>query len=412
MLNSYFKFNAAEILLLLFPLFVISGPFLSDLSIVILGLTTIYFFFIKKINFQYEIKNNSFLLLFFFFCIIATYTNYGFDINFFKSLSFIRFIFFIIIMSYFLNYNNKKIKNLSLIILFLTLSFVCFDSYIQFFFGKDIFGYELLDPKRLSGPFGDEYILGSFLLNFSPLLFYFCSKIHKYKNYLLPFFFIIIEPLIFLAGQRSAFFMSLILIFGILFFFYKDRFFYLNFFLSLLIIILICTFNNNYYERYIFDVKANFSYDNKVIIKDKEKILDYSIITPIHTTLYISAINGFLDKPILGHGIKSFKEKCPTFKGNACSNHPHNYFLEILFETGIMGFLILSYFYIKLMINFLIKLKDIFLHNKLNNNYFILLSLLIFFFPFKSTGSIFNNYILAQASYFIGLYLYETKKSK
>ena len=50
--------------------------------------------------------------------------------------------------------------------LFLLLIFVLVDSYIQFIFGKDLFGYVATDNhgRRLSGPFGDEYVVGSFIL--------------------------------------------------------------------------------------------------------------------------------------------------------------------------------------------------------------------------------------------------------
>ena len=50
----------------------------------------------------------------------------------------------------------------------------------------------------------------------------------------------------------------------------------------------------------------------------------------------------------MGNGYKSFRSKCFTFeeknKKYLCSTHPHNYHLEILHDTGIIGFLILLYF--------------------------------------------------------------------
>ena len=44
--------------------------------------------------------------------------------------------------------------------------FVCMDVIYQLIFGYDIFGYAALD-RRLSGPFGDELIAGSFVQRFS-----------------------------------------------------------------------------------------------------------------------------------------------------------------------------------------------------------------------------------------------------
>ena len=55
------------------------------------------------------------------------------------------------------------------------LLFVSFDTLIQFFFSKDLFGIEALGShgNRLSGPFGDELVVGSYLtkLFFFSLIF-------------------------------------------------------------------------------------------------------------------------------------------------------------------------------------------------------------------------------------------------
>ena len=42
-----------------------------------------------------------------------------------------------------------------------------------------------------------------------------------------------------------------------------------------------------------------------------------------------------------GGGVKSFQFNCPKAFPN-CSTHPHNYFLEILANLGIVGFLLFS----------------------------------------------------------------------
>ena len=64
----------------------------------------------------------------------------------------------------------------------------------------------------------------------------------------------------------------------------------------------------------------------------------------------------FLDNPINGHGYNSFKIKCKKYEEitntntgiyRGCSNHPHNAFLEILAEQGLMGFIILNVIIIK-----------------------------------------------------------------
>ena len=79
-------------------------------------------------------------------------------------------------------------------------------------------------------------------------------------------------------------------------------------------------------------------------------------------------------------------------KNRLCSNHPHNYYFEILTETGIVGFfifLMLGLFFIF----FILRNLRVFKKNNIEN--FILLgstiSLILEIFPFKTTGSIFST---------------------
>ena len=58
----------------------------------------------------------------------------------------------------------------------------------------------------------------------------------------------------------------------------------------------------------------------------------------------------FLDRPIIGHGPKMFRVKCSDPKYSeivgysetgSCMTHPHNFYIQLLAETGIIGFLFL-----------------------------------------------------------------------
>ena len=53
----------------------------------------------------------------------------------------------------------------------------------------------------------------------------------------------------------------------------------------------------------------------------------------------------FLDNKIFGQGPKSYRYLCKDdrFKINkwSCSTHPHNYYAQLLAETGLIGFLII-----------------------------------------------------------------------
>ena len=82
----------------------------------------------------------------------------------------------------------EKIGIIFLIIIFFTI----FDSLIQLFYGRDIFGIRndnLGDYYRLSGPFGDELIVGNFVLYFGIIGFYFLLKKNNFQIVKLFYFF-------------------------------------------------------------------------------------------------------------------------------------------------------------------------------------------------------------------------------
>ena len=70
--------------------------------------------------------------------------------------------------------------------------------------------------------------------------------------------------------------------------------------------------------------------------------------------IYYASLLSFKDDMILGSGLKSFRYKCfdyEKYESVLCSTHPHNYHLEILHDTGLLGFLMLVYFSIVVLIS-------------------------------------------------------------
>ena len=114
--------------------------------------------------------------------------------------------------------------------------------------------------------------------------------------------------------------------------------------------------------------------------------------------LFYSAIKIWIDKPLIGAGTKNYRKICYRKEYNfetknnhqLCSTHPHNYVLELLSETGLLG-LISFYFYFFIYLKILDYFKV--LQKNLNNIdiKFIFISLIIILWPISTTGSILTN---------------------
>jgi len=126
-----------------------------------------------------------------------------------------------------------------------------------------------------------------------------------------------------------------------------------------------------------------------------------------HLKIYLTAIDIWTKNKIFGSGIKSFRQDCKKLVTHQverlCSNHPHNYYIEILLETGILGFsvvLVIGLLFVFFIIKRFKSLND----NTLENSFLCaaIISLILEAFPIKSTGSIFttNNavYLILIAS--------------
>lgn len=112
-----------------------------------------------------------------------------------------------------------------------------------------------------------------------------------------------------------------------------------------------------------------------------------------HAVIYLTAIDLWTDSPIIGNGIRSFRIKCLTklYKPNrVCEGHPHNYYLELLNDTGLTGTLIFLLFLFFLLKNKFLNLKK---YKKKEKLLIICIFIILFseLFPIKSTGSFFST---------------------
>jgi hypothetical protein len=385
--------------------FLIWGPFFPDLIISIFTLFFLYYVFKNK-DFYYF--NNRPLIIFFSFCIISIVCSLlAKDILFSLKSSF--FYFRIGIFSCFVWYLIDKDKSVlnyfyyALVSCFLAL---VIDGYYQYFNGENLFGFKIIG-SRISSFFGEEQILGSYLSRLFPLLFalFIIKKKKKYEVYFIGFLFILVEVLIFVSGERSAFFfLNLSTIFIIILIKEYQKFRLLTFIIAIVCVTIISLNSPNLTDRMILTPAKDMGF-----ITNTNKLVFFS---SIHDGYYRTAYNMFLDKPILGHGPKMFRVLCGNKRYATgvfpCSSHPHNFYMQLLAETGIVGFGFLFFLFSYVVYIASRHLKSIVLKKKryLTDYQVCLLScLLITTWPFSPNGGFFNNWLMIVYSLPIGFYL-------
>jgi len=308
--------------------------------------------------------------------------------------------------------------------------FVAFDSILQFFYGANLFGFTMqnLQSNRISGVFQDELILGSFLSKFTLIV----AGIGVLKNKLKTTFFLILVAFcgILISGERASLALFTLCIIFIFFCSKQIKKKIIIFTISAISIFILLVLNSvSLKERLIFETYNSFFSLNKT--NDKK----FNIFSEGHQIIYLSSIKMFRDNPIFGIGPNNYRNKCSekkyyikdenfeSFKSrnndgliNHCNTHPHNYYIQLLAETGLTGFS----FLILLSIVFIFNLRKITLtkHKYLNINYynsqvFIFASILLHLWPITSTGNFFGSSVGNFFWFPFGfLFLFKDSKNK
>ena len=402
------KFPAFLISLL--PLFLISGPFLSDLCVV---LVCIFFLTNIFLNKEYNFFNNKFFIIFsifFAYLVINSLIKFYDYNNIRSSVGYIRLGIFSLGVAYFIEKENKLFKWIFYAFL------ICFviliiDGYIQYFFKINIIGTPVdLPSGRIRFLFNDEYILGSFISRLFPIFLGLSFIIFKNKKkFIIPvsILFVFVEVLIFLSGERTAFFYNTLAALFIIIMinnFKKIRL--ITLLTSFVLIVLISTYDDTAKKR-VWDQTIN-----QIGINSSK----LNIFSKIHQSHYLSAYRMFLDNKLMGVGIRNYRNFChnPKYITHyySCTTHPHNTYVQLLSETGIIGFsfgLILFFYFVFKMFS---HLKGALFKKQYLFNDFqicILASILITIWPLAPSGNFFNNWLSIIYYYPIGFFLWTLK---
>lgn len=409
-----------------FPLLLLIGPLFSELFLISVVIFSLFFIIKEKKEIFYKNKFFIFFLLFYISTIYSTLLNYyNLDLSisgifYFRVLLFSFSIWFVLEN---LDIFNKKT------IFFYNLFFllIIFDSLLQFYSGKNLLNYEII-RSRISGFFGEELILGSFILRILPIFLLFlvmCNNLSTNKKNI--YYATIISLacyVIYLTGERTSFGL-LILYFFTLFFMSS----HLRKFISIITIIfltLTVTLQNFKNSNQINPAHRIFvkSY-NQIIGKGdgaekheefKKKIFDkIYIFSHDHQGHYMLSYKIFRDHMISGTGPKGFRYLCRNKiyileNNDGCSTHPHNTYIQILVSNGLIGFFLLIFAFLYTSKEIFLcrkKMKDEVIYNKKEICKAILISaIFINLWPLIPSGNFFNNWLSMLYFYPIGFYLY------
>tara|TARA_B100000579_G_scaffold437436_1_gene466773 strand:+ start:1227 stop:2444 length:1218 start_codon:yes stop_codon:yes gene_type:complete len=397
--DKLLKINSFFIILL--PLALISGPVIPEIIVFFSFIT----FLALKNKINYPIYKDKVLILFiilWIYSIIPSILSIDILYSIKSSSLYFRFIIFSILIYITLHNNEKLLKNLYYVLLF---SFIILflDSSFQKIFTYNIFGMVTPHKIRISSFFGDELILGGFMIKFYPILIglmYFFTK----KNFNLFFSLTSLSTFItvIISVEKTAIIIFFIEYF-LLFIFLRNKIRIKLLFMVLPIVVL----------------SIFLTFSPKIKLRVYDQLLSNSenfnyIFTRTHTEHYISSYRIFKDNPIFGVGPKMFRKHCNNkeykLSENSCTTHSHNFSMQLLSETGLIGFFIYLCIYI-------LMAKDFFktLVKKNYNKYeFLFYSVIILnlinLMPLFPSGSFFNNWLAITYSFPIGLYYYLKNK--
>ena len=401
MKNSFvYNLTIINALFFMFPLSVILGNLYINLNILLLCFFTLIFYYKDLIKFRLNFFDKI-VLIFFFYTLVSLILNFSesyFNGEIFpqiivtKTLFYLRYLVFYLILRFLLNYKILKLEWFSYLCA-ICAAIVCFDIFIQFIFNKNLFGIEPSSARHYSGMFGKEQIAGGYLAKFSlfTLFLPFVLSKNTFKRISIQIiFFIIFMYGIILSGNK----MPLVLfVFSFVTFAFLDK--NLRKYILKIIILISFLITLSWTSSQTFRYNAGNTLFHgfnalKYLVTIKDITKEPSEITHKPYVLEFFCFKYMWKKnPIFGGGLRSYRTQ-----DGGCNTHPHNYYFEILTDLGLVGLIIALSLIFSLLRKILIKKNtpSLLSFNVLDSKtapFFLIF--LIEFFPIRTSGSFFST---------------------
>lgn len=395
--NTY---NYFLILFSIIPASILIGPSVSLFTILLIDISFI-FLIIKKKNYSF-FKNDTFryLLFLYLYLIFNSLISIDMSSGVYRNFGFIRILILFVAFNFFFHqtlFFSKVFK-----IWLITLLIVAFDVFFEYFNGVNLLGFpEIRENQRLVSFFKDEPIVGAYMYGFYLLLIGFLMNENFFKQKNIIFLLLIILFLaIFLTGERSNSIKAFLGIFLLIFFFKEipKKIKLISLILALSSLVILISNSDNFKMRYAVQIKS--------ALGDKS----------IYFNLYKSGYQVFKNYPIFGVGNKNYRiESCDNFENEnknekyedyLCTTHPHQIYLELLSEHGIIGTLIILLIFFKLIFSKILSVSKNLNYIQIGSMIFLLLT----FLPIIPSGSFFNDFAITIFAINLSIFYASNKK--
>jgi oligosaccharide repeat unit polymerase len=400
------------------PFAIVLSKFFLELSLIFLFLLFLLHAPLKKNIYIFHKKIFLFFILFYFYLLIRYFFRNA-DYDSLAIIFYFRYYFYILSLYYFFNL-RKNLFSVFIKSIIIVFSILVADAIFQYIFGFNIINYSKPSIDRVSSFFGKESILGSFLVRFLPFLYlpllFYKKKKNSLKFYLVFFLIFLTNIVIFISGERTSFALMILLNIYMFLMLPNLRRKIIIFFSTFLILIGLILFLDQNLKNRIIDKTYNEITNLNIVsntgyLDPNLKTLKFYIYSGAHNGYYVTAYNMFLDNFLFGQGPASYRYLCKEDKFKAtkeigynyympdgynfsCSTHPHNYYFQLLAETGFLGFMFIMCIFGILISNIF---KEFFATKKNLFKRILSCTFLINLWPLFPTGNFFNNWLIIIA---------------